>query len=191
MPSSQVAPIRILICLLLLAFLPGCERTPPEASGPASVAIPEAAPVVANPAPAASPAPAAVVLPFSTDDVRIGTEIGVRTLGLGLSTTGKTGWLMFGPYIPLPAGNYQVALQGVVHEGHAGAVHVDVAQGKGTEVLAAMEIDAPALLAPSSPDGMVVLPFTLTQDSSSLEIRIRVTETSNLSVSGYVIRSVP
>jgi hypothetical protein len=70
-------------------------------------------------------------------------------------------------------------------------VHVDVAQGKGTEVLATMEIDAPALLAPSSPDGMVVLPFTLKEASSNLEIRLRVSETSNLSVSSYVIRSVP
>jgi len=89
MSSSHAAPIRILSCLLLLALLPGCERTPPEASGPASVAIPEAAPVVANPAPTATPVPTTVVLPFSTDDVRIGTEIGVRTLGLGLSTTAR------------------------------------------------------------------------------------------------------
>lgn len=190
MPSSHAAPVRLLTCLSLLAVLAACERTPPPDTNPATVAIPEAAPVVSA-APAATAAPVALVLPFTTDDARIGTEIGERSLGLGLSTTGKTGWLMFGPYIPLPAGNYQLALQGSVQAGHAGVVHVDVAQGKGTEVLAAAELDAPALLSPSSPDGIVVLPFTLKEASSNLEVRVRVTDTSKLSISGYVIRAVP
>ena len=190
MSSIQTAPIRLLTCLVLLALLPGCARTPPSDKASAA-APPAAAAVAADTAPSASPAPAAELLPISTDDARIGTEIGERSLGLGLSTTGKTGWLMYGPYIPLPAGNYQVALQGAVHEGHAGAVHVDVAQGKGTEVLAAVDLEAPGLLSPSSPDGIAVLPFTLKQASSDLEVRVRVTEASNLSITGYVIRSVP
>lgn len=185
MPSSDCAPIRTLASVLLLVTLAACDRTPPEDRKASPVAPP--APLADT---AAAPASAPLSQAFTTDDVRIGTEVGERALGLGLSTTGKTGWLMFGPYIPLPAGNYQVSLQGAVQEGHAGVVHVDVAQGKGTQVLAAVDLDAPALLAPSSPDGIVVLPFTLGEASSNLEVRVRVTETSKLSISGFVIRSV-
>ena len=186
MRSNSRATLLRPACLLMLALLAACERTPPPA-----------APTAAGPAPAppASPADAApsapLVLSFAADDVRLGTEVGERTLAEGIVTTGKTGWLMFGPYIPLPAGKYQVALQGLVHEGHAGPVHVDVAKGKGTEVLAAADIDAPALLAPASPDGIVVLPFALAKDSSNLEVRVRVTDASKLSLSGFVIRAVP
>lgn len=188
MRLSDTAPTRLLSCLFLMALLAACERTPPEekpGSAPTAGAVASDAPP--SPAPVAAP----LVQAISSDDVRIGTEIGERTLGLGLATTGKTGWLMFGPYIPLPAGNYQVALQGSVQEGHAGVVHVDVAQGKGTDILAAADIDAPALLAPASPDGLVVLPFTLKQPSENLEVRVRVTETAKLSISGFVIRAVP
>ena len=141
------ALIRIPACLLLLALLPACDRTPPPALEPA----PAAAPEVSGASPAATPAPAAPFLEsISSDDARLGTEVGERRLGLGLTTTGKTGWLMFGPYIPLPAGKYEVTLQGLAQDGHAGVVHFDVVQGKGTEAIAAVELDAPALLAPSA-----------------------------------------
>lgn len=190
MASNDRPLIRFSTCLLLPALLAACERTPPTDEHAATAAIPEAA-VVAEPAPAVAPAPAVLAQSFSTDDPRIGTEVGERSLGLGLGTTGKAGWLMFGPYIPLPAGNYQVALQGSAQEGHAGVVHVDVAQGKGTEVLAAADLEAPALMAPPSPDGLMVLPFTLKEASDNLEVRIRVTEASKLSISGFVIRAVP
>jgi len=175
----STAPLSI--SLVLLALLPGCERTPPSESPATQQAAPVAAVVPAAPQ----------RLSISADDPRLGTEVGERTLGQGLSTTGKTGWLMFGPYIPLPAGSYQVALQGMVHEGHAGVVHVDVAQAKGTDVLAAAELDAPALLAPVSPDGIAVLAFTLAHDTDSLEVRVRVTDASKLSISSFVIRAVP
>lgn len=191
MSSSGYALIRFTTCLVLLALLPACDRTPPPEKPVVTATTPEEIPVASEFPPPPSNVPARVLLPFSTDDVRIGTEIGERSLGLGMATTGRTGWLLFGPYIPLPAGQYQVELRGSAHEGHSGVVHVDVAQGKGTQVIAAAEIDGPALLAPLSPDGLVVLPFTLTHASSNLEIRVRVTESAKLSVLGYVIRSLP
>lgn len=121
------ALIRIPACLLLLALLPACDRTPPPALEPA----PAAAPEVSGASPAATPAPAAPFLEsISSDDARLGTEVGERRLGLGLTTTGKTGWLMFGPYIPLPAGKYEVTLQGLAQDGHAGVVHFDVSRAK-------------------------------------------------------------
>lgn len=191
MASTETAPIRILTCIVLLALLSACERTPPPEKPATTATTPEEIPVATDASPAPSEAAAPVLLPFSTDDVRISTEIGERSLGRGMSTTGQEGWLLFGPYISLPAGQYQVEIRGSAYQGHAGTVHVDVAQGKGAELLAAAEIDAPALLTPPSPDGIVVLPFRLAKASSDLEIRVRVSKTSNLSVSGYLIRSIP
>lgn len=171
---------RLLSVLWLAVVLAACERTPPPPlPGP-----------VADAATPASPQ-STLVESVSTDDPRIGTEVGERRLGLGMTTTGKTGWLVFGPYMPLPAGRYQVALQGSVQDGHAGPVHVDVAQGKGSDILVAVDLEAPALLSPPSPDGIVVLPFVLKEATSSLEVRVRVADTSKLSISGFVIRAVP
>ncbi len=190
MPSNAAASLRFLACLALLASLPGCERTPPpEAPTTAAATTPEEIPVASEAPPAPSALP--VLLPFSTDDARINTEIGERSLGRGIATTGKTGWLMFGPYIALPAGHYQVEIRGSAYPGHTGTVHFDVAQRKGNDLLAAAEIDAPALLTPPSADAIAVLSFTLAAPASDLEVRVRVADTANLSISGYVIRSIP
>lgn len=186
-----VAPIRVLTCVILLGLASACARTPPPDTADGTATSPRQLPVAAAAPSTPSNKPAPVALSFSTDDARIGTEIGERTLGAGVSTTGKEGWLLFGPYIALPAGHYQVELRGSVAAGHAGFVHVDVAQSKANELLAAAEIDAPVLFAPPSPDGLVVLPFTLAKASSDLEIRVRVTKAAKLSVLSYVIRSVP
>lgn len=194
MPSSARSPNRILAGLVLLALLAACEESPPPgkpASGAAIATTPEEVPVAAEPAPAQASAAAPVLLAFSADDARIGTEIGERSLGRGMSTTGLEGWLVYGPYVPVPAGRYQVEFRGSAYPGHSGLVHFDVAQGKGVELLATADIDAPALLQSSSPDGIAVLPFTLAKPSTDLEVRVRVSKTSNLSISGYVIRSLP
>lgn len=188
MPSANRSPIRLLACLSLLALVSACERTPPPPEAPAAST---AAPDVAASADTVAAPSAPMSQAFAADDARIGTEVGERVLGQGMSTTGKAGWLMYGPYVEWPAGNYQVELQGSVQAGHAGVVHVDVAQSKGNEVLASVELDAPALLAPASPDGIIVLPFALKQTSHDLEVRVRVADASKLSISGYVIRTVP
>lgn len=198
--TSNPLPVRIATALALLALLPGCERTPPP-SPPATSAMPASDAAVNEQATdatatSATASNASASTPtqehsISTDDVRIGTEVGERVLGRGLSSTGRAGWLMFGPYVALPAGNYQVALQGAVHEGHAGVVYLDVARGKGTEVLAAVNLEEAVLRTPPSPDGIAVLGFTLEQPATDLEVRIRVVEASKLSVSRIVIRAVP
>ena len=112
MSSSHVAPIRVLTgqlslapslpALLLIALLSACARTPPPESASATPTTPGEIPAAVQPSTAVLQTPAQrpgqVILPFSADDARIGTEIGARGLGSGMSTTGKEGWLMFGPY---------------------------------------------------------------------------------------------
>lgn len=153
-----------------------------------------AAPTPMPPATGASPATVArpaVLLSYSIDDGAIGTEVGARLPGAGMATSGKEGWLMFGPYVPLPAGRYRVAIHGLVEAGHAGTVHVDVARDKGGQLIAAAEIEPDALVAAQSSGALVDLPFVLEQDVSDLEVRIRVTDQARLSIASYQIQSVP
>lgn len=174
------------VCAPAAFALGACSPAPPTPA-PAPAPIIEAAPPVAPPI----TAPAPVRLRYSTDDPSIGSEVGLRTLGLGTSTTGKAGWLVYGPYVPLAAGNYEAVLEGIVDPGHAGVVYVDVAHAKGEKIVAAVDVDASALLAAPGADGLLVLPFTLAESVTDLEVRVRVTEASNLSVAAYQIRSVP
>jgi hypothetical protein len=175
----------------------GACREAPDAGAPA--ASPAPAPVATAPAVAASAAvPAAATLPapaqplrIGIDDPRIGSEVGERTPGMGLGTTGRAGWLMFGGYSQVPAGHYELVLRGFVQPGHAGPLHVDVAAGKGTDVIAAVEADPAALDAAALSGALVVMPFDLASDRADLEVRVRVLPESKLSVSGFEIRPRP
>lgn len=183
-------PRRVLLSLGLPVLLAACsEPASPPAPAPAATDAP--APASAAAPPAAAPAGGSLVMHYSTDEPTIGSEVGERRLGAGTTTTGRAGWLLFGPYAALPAGRYRVELQGFAEPGHAGVVHVDVARDKGATVVAAVEIEAAQLADAASEDGWVVLPFTLAEPASDIEVRVRVGEASRLSVSGYVIRAVP
>ena len=171
--------------LLALALVLAC---PPATNGPArrrrrgSGPTPDPVPATETSAETAS-VELFEPLHFSTESPAIGTEVGIRSLGVGTTTSGKAGWLLFGPYVALPAGNYQAAVHGVTLPGHAGSIYVDVAAGKGTRIIVALDLDPAALAAARSPDGMIVLPFTLADPVEDLEFRIRVTEQSQMSVS--------
>lgn len=185
---------RALLALGLPALLVACSE---QAAPPAPAPAPAAPATVAAPAPAvatdAAPSPAGgtLVLHYSTDEPTIGSEVGERRLGAGTTTTGKAGWLLFGPYAALPAGRYRVEIQGFAEPEHAGTVYVDVARDKGATVVAAVELDAARLAEAASEDGWIVLPFTLAGPAADIEVRVRVGDASRLSVSGYVIRAVP
>lgn len=170
--------------LMLSACQPSTQDSAPV------VADADVAPVVdAVPEPAAAVEP--VRLSFTTDAPHIGSQVGLRTPGLGMSTTGKAGWLLFGPYIPLQPGNYEVAFQGIVQADHAGVVHFDIAYGKGASTLAIKDLDQAALAASALDGTLTTLAFTVSEPISDIEVRISVTEQSNLAVAGFVIRATP
>lgn len=178
-------PRRALLAVGLPALLVAC-------SGPAPTPTPApaAASVAANALRAGTPSGDALVLHYSTDEPTIASEVGERRLGAGTATTGRAGWLLFGPYAALPAGRYRAELQGFAEPDNAGTVHVDIARDKGATVLAAVELDA-AQLADAAQDAWIVLPFTLDAPANDIEVRVRVGDSARLSVSGYVIRAVP
>lgn len=177
--APRANPTGLALTLALALGLSACG----EQAGPTDAVLPPAAPGTST--------VAVKPLHFAMDNPAIGTEIGVRKPGVGTSTSGRAGWLSFGPYAALPPGNYQAAVQGVVQPGHAGIVYFDIAAGKGARIIHAVELDPDALAAARAADGMVVLPFTLTDAVSDLEVRIRVTEQAQLAVSALDIRPVP
>jgi hypothetical protein len=190
---TPCVPRRVFLSLGLPVLLAACSQqaAPPapttaDASAPATTAGPSVAPT----APAAA-AGGSLVMHYSTDEPTIGSEVGERRLGAGTRTTGRSGWLLFGPYAALPAGRYRVELQGFAEPDNAGPVHVDVARDKGATVVAAVELEAAQLADAASEDGWVVLPFTLAAPANDIEVRVRVGEAARLSVSGYVIRAIP
>ena len=188
---SLRATRRALLSLGLPVLLVACGEQPATSAPTASEAPPATAAAAAPAAGASAAAGGSLVLHYSTDEPTIGSEVGERRLGAGTSTSGRAGWLLFGPYVALPAGHYRVELQGYAEADNAGAVHVDIARDKGATVVAAMELDAAQLADAASEDGWIVLPFTLAEPASDIEVRLRVADTSRLSVSGYVIRALP
>ena len=188
---SLRATRRALLSLGLPVLLVACGEQAATSAPAASEAPPATATAAAPAAGASAAAGGSLVLHYSTDEPTIGSEVGERRLGAGTSTSGRAGWLLFGPYVALPAGRYRVELQGYAEADNAGAVHVDLARDKGATVVAAMELDAAQLADAASEDGWIVLPFTLAEPASDIEVRLRVADTSRLSVSGYVIRALP
>jgi hypothetical protein len=178
-PSAPRA-LRALGLAAALALLAGCGGDP--AAGPA--VGPAAGPV-------AAPASPAFDREFTVDAPNVGSEVGERVAGAGLRSTGRAGWLVFGPYIALPRGHYVVELRGVVEAGHAGELHVDVADAKGANVIAAVDVAQDAIGDPAGAGVLATLAFQLAADSDDFEVRVRVTEASRVSVSGYRIRSTP
>ncbi len=186
--------------LFALAFclcVAGCGERPANVA-PATPVTDEDAATQAPAGPAAAAAPRAAAAPsaamaksWTIDDPGIGSQVGVRTPGLGLVADGRAGWLVFGPYAHLDAGKYEVAIQGIVQTGHAGPLHVDIARDKGATVVAARELEPAALLDPAAGGALALLPFELATAANDIEVRVRVVEKSRVTVSGYEIRSRP
>jgi hypothetical protein len=207
---AQTGRVRVAsAAFCMLVVLGACAPATPDASAP-PVATAEQSPAAAAPADTAAPAaaavapaavpdaasaaaPDAVTLPvhFSVDDPRLGTQVGVRTPGMGLSTSGRAGFLVFGGYTPLPAGRYEAVLQGSAQPGHAGTLYADVAAGKGTEVITSLEVAPAALDAAALSGALAVVPFDLASPRTDIEVRLRVTPESKVTVAGFEIRARP
>ena len=110
-------------------------------------------------------------------DSRLGTQVGQRT-GRDIVSTQHTGYLLFGPYIALVAGQYRVTIYGAVGEKGATGVHMDVAVDKGNVILAASVLDEP------DQNGVLIdLAIMLDSSCTDLEVRVWVSSNSDLRIS--------
>ncbi|SDW03686.1 glycosyltransferase family 4 protein [Nitrosomonas communis] len=116
------------------------------------------------------------ILRYYGADDRLGTQVGVRR-GRNMITTGIAGFLIFGPYVALDAGNYQVSIFGNMRNS-VNNTRVDVSANQGHQIL------AEELITDSESENcLITLPFTLHTPSNDLEIRMWVEEGTDLSVS--------
>lgn len=122
---------------------------------------------------------------FSCADIRFGTEVGIRT-GRDIVTSSKSGHLLFGPYIPLDAGQYRVVIHGQIGEAGAVNARTDVATNKGSVILAEA-----ALGEPGENSIIVALPISLDAPCTDLEVRVWVDANTDLKVSTIRIEPWP
>ena len=114
---------------------------------------------------------------FWGGDARLGTQVGKRS-GQDIETTSKAGYLIFGPYIPLDAGRYQVLIRGAVGARGLAGAHMDVAVNKGGYILGES-----VLSVPDEQGNFVTLLINLDTPCTDLEVRVWVSGDSDLKVS--------
>lgn len=103
----------------------------------------------------------------------------------GLHTAARAGYLFFGPYAKVRAGNYMVEVRGAAPV--VGVAELDVVASRGAKVIAR------ARLRESIADTGVLarLDFSLEDDVTDLEVRFKVSEQSRLVVQSYSVDLSP
>lgn len=114
---------------------------------------------------------------FWGTDKRLGTQVGQRR-GLTINTTNASGYLIFGPYISLPHGEYVVALHGKIIHCGVPEPHIDVALKQGSKVLYTSTLSSVA-----QNDYVALLKITIDTPCVDIEVRVWVGETSDIKVS--------
>lgn len=114
---------------------------------------------------------------FSGADKRFGTQVGMRT-GRDIVSTGQEGYLIFGPYIPLGAGQYQVVICGALGENALTGARMDVVVNKGGLILGES-----VLSDPDENGNFVALLISLDAPCTDLEVRVWVSIDTDLQVS--------
>lgn len=107
------------------------------------------------------------------------TQVGEKKGGT-VKTTGQAGALFFGPFASLPSGQYEVRLWGKVQA--LGGAKLDVCIEKGATILAEVAL----LKQTKSPDQGEIMPpliLSLSRPCKDLEVRLWVTEKSDIVVS--------
>lgn len=114
---------------------------------------------------------------FWGSDRRLSSRIGKRQ-GRDIVSTGQTGHLIYGPYIPLDAGRYRIVIRGALGASGAAAAHMDVAIDQNKRILAKSVLSQPDV------DGCLVsLPISLDAPCTDLEVRVWVDGPSEVTIS--------
>ncbi|GAC1609324.1 MAG: glycosyltransferase family 1 protein [Aquirhabdus sp.] len=114
---------------------------------------------------------------FWGGDSRLGTQVGKRT-GRDIVCEGKAGYLIFGPYIALSAGQYRVVIRGTFGANGIAGARMDVVVDAGSLILGES-----ALGEPDENGCFVSLPISLDAPCTDLEIRVWVEDHTDISIS--------
>jgi hypothetical protein len=114
---------------------------------------------------------------YTTHAGKLATSIGKRNKSGGFVAEGDSGFLVFGPYIELPRGNYRAVFSIDSAAPTCGTVDLDISVNFGTEVLTSRRLD----LSQSIPMTFEI-DFSLAQQVKGLEARINCMAGSHLTV---------
>lgn len=114
---------------------------------------------------------------------RLGTQAGEK-VGDVIRSTGQTGVLVYGPYLSLAAGSYEVRIWGKASDVGADQAHVDISCTGGTVTMA-----REAMRPQSSGPVLASLSFTLDDPCPDLEVRIMLDAVIDMTFSGMDIRA--
>ena len=169
-----------LVSLLAVVALAACSDRTVE---PAPTADVEAAAPAVQAQPQPQPQSNGLARDLGVDAVPFQVEA-ASVEGNALVTTGKSGFLMYGPYVPLDAGAYRLTVRGEVAEMAEGAqLRIDVASKAGTvshgEVIVATPMPGQETIAD--------LRFTLENAVSDLEVRANVSDGASVKIYSYQV----
>ncbi len=114
---------------------------------------------------------------FLGENSRLKTQVGKRD-GIDIICTGQAGYLIFGPYISLKAGQYQIVIRGALGEKGLAGAHMDVVTDKDT-----VKLGQSVLHKPDENGDLVKLKISLDKPCTELEVRVWVSEQTDLQVS--------
>lgn len=113
---------------------------------------------------------------FSGDHNRLCTQVGAR-VGSHIVSTGQEGCLIFGPYVPLKAGQYQVRIHCSLGERGLAGARVDVVADGGSRIFTECAFEEP-----DENSCFTVLPVILDASCGDLEVRVWVTSNTDLQI---------
>lgn len=114
---------------------------------------------------------------FWGSDGRLGTQVGQRS-GQEILTTGKSGYLLFGPYLSLKPGSYTIKIHGKLGENFPKNSVIDVVIEQGRTTLAEVPFANS-----KSDDCISSFCVTLDKQCTDLEVRIRVDALCEVAIS--------
>ena len=125
-------------------------------------------------------------LNWEAENKNIPTQVG-KKVSSALLSTDQSGFLVYGPYVPMKAGSYMLEIRGIMHS-NDGRVITDVVSNKGNRTLARFgELDAGSQ---SVSKVLLNREVVLDEAVSDLEVRVWVDELADIELHDYLLRPI-
>lgn len=123
---------------------------------------------------------------FLAIDENLRTEIGIMSRDGSIHTTGRTGYLVYGPYATLEPGRYRLKVNGEFNGADGMLGTVDVAVQQGEHIISTK----PIISRTDDANVLAEIDFELDQMATNLEFRIHVHAQTTGSFRGYEVSSL-
>jgi glycosyltransferase involved in cell wall biosynthesis len=125
------------------------------------------------------------ILRYLGNDGRFGTHVGKR-IGRKIESTNQAGILLFGPYVTLAPGNYQVVIRGAVGRNGLAGARMEVIIDKNNQIFGKADLSVP-----DKNGGLVTMTISLDVLCIDIEVRVYVETKSDLIISQLDIIPIP